>query len=483
MVSDHSRSTPAAGAERRGIPAVGDVVGRLEASGRVDSLPRPIVVQVTRAVLDEYRSSLTAAGGPVDVLSGEDLADQVALRLKQEGRSLLLPVINATGIIIHTGLGRAPLADAAVSALRDVAGAYAPLEFDTSTGGRGRRGELVRGPLCRLTGAESAMVVNNNAAALLLVLWTLAKGSTVIVSRGELIEIGGSFRLPEIMEASGAILREVGTTNRTRLDDYERAIDDTTALLLKVHTSNYRIEGFTHEVSIGELADLGRRRGVKVIHDIGSGAMAGLDRAGLGGEEPTASASIEAGADLVMFSGDKLLGGPQAGIIVGRTALIDEIQKQPLMRAVRVGKLTLAALAATLELHMDPAQAAKSIPVLAMAAAPIEALERRGRELIMRMGALDGVGDVDLVESTAYLGGGTLPARAVASRAVAVRSASMSEVELARRLRTGTPSVIPRTRDAAVWLDLRTVFESQDDDLVEAVRCALTAHPGTGESA
>jgi len=220
-----------------------------------------------------------------------------------------------------------------------------------------------------------------------------------------------------------------------------------------------------------------------VIHDIGSGAMAGVDRAGLGSEEPTASASIEAGADLVMFSGDKLLGGPQAGIIVGRTALIDELQQQPLMRAVRVDKLTLAALAATLQLHLDPAQAAKSIPVLAMAAAPIEELQRRGQKLIMRMGALDGIREVDLVESTAYLGGGTLPARAVASRAVAVRASSMSEVELARRLRTGTPAVIPRTKDAAVWLDLRTVFESQDDDLVEAVRCAVTVHAETGKSA
>ena len=421
----------------------------------------------------EVGLSIALASGEAAAPSAGALADGVASRIEREHRPLLAPVINATGIIIHTGLGRAPLAEEAVRAVADAAGRYAPVELDLATGRRGRRSSVVRDALCRLTGAEAATVVNNNAAALLLVLSAVARNRGVIVSRGELIEIGGSFRLPEIMEAGGAVLREVGTTNRTRLGDYERAIDDTTAALMKVHTSNYRIEGFRQEVPIEELAALGKRRRLPVIHDTGSGALGRLDHLGVGAHEPSAAASIEAGADLVLFSGDKLLGGPQAGIIVGREALVAAIERQPLMRAMRVGKLTLAGLAATLEIHMDPGRAARRVPVLAMTAVPLADLERRGRKLIERLRELEGIGAVALKESQAYLGGGALPAEAVPSRALVIRAASVNERDLARRLRIGVPAVVGRVNDGALWLDLRTVFRDQDESLVKAMQAAL----------
>ncbi len=443
------------------IPSVNEVVERVAAGA---STPRPLVVDATRAVLDRYRRSLLTDA--TAVVSAETLAARVGERLERELRPLLAPVINATGIILHTGLGRAPLARAAVDAMAAVAAGYAPVELDMETGRRGRRADVVRDLLCRLTGAESATVVNNNAAALLLVLSTFARDKAVIVSRGELIEIGGSFRLPDIITASGAVLREVGTTNRTRLGDYERVVDDSTAAVLKVHPSNYRVEGFRQEVAIDQLVGLGRRHEVLVIHDTGSGALGSLDHLGLGSSEPTASASVKAGADLVLFSGDKLLGGPQAGIIVGRRALIETIQEQPLMRALRVDKTTLAALGATLQLHLDKGRAVEHLPVFAMAAAPIDELRQRGARLVEQLASVKGL-QATVEDSEAYLGGGSLPTEALPSCAVVLRSSRIGEDELLDRLRRS--NVVGRVSGGAVWLDLRTVPADKDQQLLAAV--------------
>ena len=447
------------------IPSVNEVVERVTTAAAV---PRPLVVDATRAVIDQYRQSLLADDG-VSV-STETLATRVAERLVRELRPPLAPLINATGIIIHTGLGRAPLARGAVDAMAAVAGGYAPVELDMETGRRGRRTDVVRELLCRLTGAESATVVNNNAAALLLVLSTFAPNKTVIVSRGELIEIGGSFRLPDIITAGGALLREVGTTNRTRLGDYERAVDESTAVVLKVHPSNYRIDGFRQEVAIDQLVGLGARHQVLVIHDIGSGALGSLEHLGLGSSEPAASASVKAGADLVLFSGDKLLGGPQAGIIIGRRVLIETIQEQPLMRALRVDKITLAALGATLQLHLDKGRAVEQLPVFAMAAVPVDELRRRGARLVEQIESVEGL-QATVEDSEAYLGGGSLPTEALPSCAVVLRSSQIGEDELLDRLRRGR--VVGRACSSAVYLDLRTVQPDQDERLVAAIQFAL----------
>ncbi|MDY7107129.1 MAG: L-seryl-tRNA(Sec) selenium transferase [Planctomycetota bacterium] len=459
----------------RRIPPVNSVVERLIEAGWAERLPRSVITDAARAVIDEHRASLPGprTGPGTEPASTEALADRAAARLADEARPPLAPVINATGIILHTGLGRAPMAEPAVAAMADVARHYAPVELVMSTGERGKRSTIVRQLLCRLTGAESATVVNNNTAALVIVLSAIARDRNVIVSRGELIEIGGSFRLPEVIQSGGAILREVGTTNKTKLGDYERAVDDHAAAIVKIHTSNYRIEGFTEEASIEELAKLGHRHALPVIHDIGSGVLVEASRYGLSTAEPDARASIEAGADLVLFSGDKLLGGPQAGIIVGRAALIERIEKHPLMRAVRVDKLTLAALGVTLQLHRDPDGARQAFPVLAAVEAPMETLEDRAERIVQHLKDLAGVREARFEAAQAYLGGGSLPAQAVPSLAVAVVPAKLSDEAFATRLRAGSPPVVPRVRGGLVWFDLRTVFPAQDEPLLHAIESAL----------
>jgi L-seryl-tRNA(Ser) seleniumtransferase len=451
----------------RAIPAVNEVVESPPLDEWRTRLPHAVLVEAARTVLVDLRQAV-ASGHEGAVPAIAELARRVAGRLESEDRPRLRPVINATGIILHTGLGRAPLAEAAVTALADVARNYASVELDLDTGERGKRTGIVRDLLARLTGAESATVVNNNAAATMIVLAAVAKGRSVIVSRGELIEIGGSFRLPEIMEVSGARLREVGTTNKTRLADYERAIDDSTAALMKVHTSNYRIMGFTESVSVDALVGLGRRRGLPVIDDIGSGALVDYGRFGFT-EEPVAAASVAAGADLVLFSGDKLLGGPQAGVIVGRRDWIDRIEKNPLMRAFRVDKLTLAALQATLRLYRDPERAVRELPILAAIRTPLAELRDRATRLAAQLRQLPGVADAAVADDTAYLGGGSLPDQGLPTSVVRLRPSAMTEGELATRLRVGSPAVVPRVQDGYVIFDLRTVFPQQVADLARAI--------------
>ena len=455
---------------RRQLPAVNDVVQHVIERGNVNSDRRYLIVEAARQVLDEHRDQLSRSDVKTAPPATDELYIQVEAHVHRAQQPPLRPVINATGIIIHTGLGRAPLADAAVRAIADVAAGYAPVELEMDSGKRGKRSAIVRSLLSQLTGAESATVVNNNAAALVLVLNELAKDRSVIVSRGELIEIGGSFRLPDVMKAGGAILHEVGTTNRTRLNDYEKAIDESTAALMKVHPSNYRIEGFSQDVAIHDLVSLGRHHDLPVIHDIGSGSLGNIDSLSVLSQEPSATESIEAGADLVLFSGDKLLGGPQAGIIVGTKTLIDRLDANPLMRAIRLDKLILAGLGATLQLHRDVESVTRTVPVLKMLATPIDELQRRGRSLVEQINQLRGIRSAQLVESQAYLGGGAVPTEAIPSCAIVLTAESMDEEELASRLRTGSPAVLPRISDGQVWLDLRTMFPDQDSQLVKALQ-------------
>jgi len=434
-------------------------------------VPRPLLVTAARRVLDQHRTALARGewtGAPPTI---GDFAAGVIREVEAAEQPPLGAAINATGIIIHTNLGRAPLATEAVEAMAEVAGGYAPVEIDVRSGERGRRSDVVRPLLCELTGCESATVVNNNAAALLIVLATLAKGRAVLVSRGELIEIGGSFRLPEIMATSGAALREVGTTNRTRVGDYERALDGDVAAILKVHPSNYRIEGFTESPALSALAALARSRAVPLVHDIGSGALRDLSVWNIH-DEPDARASIADGADIVLFSGDKLLGGPQAGIIVGRSRWIDAIERNPLMRALRVDKITLAALGATLQLHRDADRAAARIPVLSMAAAPIADLRSRAAAIAERLRAMDGVRSADVIETSAFLGGGAVPAEAIPSAGVRLVAREVSERTLAGRLRESPPPVFTRLSADAVVIDVRTLLPGQDHAIVDAVRRA-----------
>jgi L-seryl-tRNA(Ser) seleniumtransferase len=461
------------GEHLRRIPSVHDLATCAALRVLSSRVPRPLLVTAARRVLDRHRTTVARGewtGAPPTI---GDFAAGVIREVEAAEQPPLGAAINATGIIIHTNLGRAPLATEAVEAMAEVAGGYAPVEIDVRSGERGRRSDVIRPLLCELTGCESATVVNNNAAALLIVLSTIAKGRAVLVSRGELIEIGGSFRLPEIMETSGAMLREVGTTNRTRVSDYERALDEGVAAILKVHPSNYRIEGFTESPGVAALTALARSRGVPLVHDIGSGALCDLSAWNIR-DEPDARASIADGADIVLFSGDKLLGGPQAGIIVGRSTWIDAIERNPLMRALRVDKITLAALGATLQLHRDADHAAVRIPVLAMAAAPLTDLRARAAAIADRLRAMDGVQSADVIETTAFLGGGAVPAEAIPSAGVRLVARDISETTLAQRLRESPPAVFARLASDAVVMDVRTLLPGEENSVVDAVRRATS---------
>ena len=422
------------------------------------------IASAVRVELDAIRERL-AAQEPIAI---EGIASRIVARLDREAAPKLRSVINATGIVLHTNLGRAPLHEEAARAAYDAARGYLNLELDLATGKRGSRQDSIRDVVCALTGAEAATAVNNCAAATVLVLRALASGKDVLVSRGQLIEIGGSFRIPEIMAASGAILKEVGTTNITRLADYERAIGPNTAAIMRVHTSNFRVRGFTQTVELADLVALGKTRNLLVIDDVGSGQAIDLAPFGLPGE-PLVSAGIANGADLVLFSGDKLLGGPQAGIIAGRADLIARIEKDPLMRAFRLDKMTLAALEATLRIHRDPACALREIPTLRMLAIPLSDLRRRAEAFGERLRLLPGVTDVEEREDEAFVGGGSLPDVGLPTIVIAFAVRGLSEGELAERLRMGTPAVVGRVREGKMLLDLRTVFESQEDELLKAI--------------
>jgi L-seryl-tRNA(Ser) seleniumtransferase len=461
----------------RNLPSVNDILDCASLRNLAGRYAHEQLVAAVREELACTRQHLQQGKPPDAPTTAEGLASCAAARLQRDLRPKLQPVINATGIVLHTNLGRAPVAEEAAHAAYEAARGYLNLELDLETGKRSSRQSAIREWVCRLTGAESATAVNNNAAATVIALRALCQNKEVIVSRGQLIEIGGSFRIPEIMAVSGAVLREVGTTNITRLSDYEGAIGPQTAALMLIHTSNYRVSGFTESVAVADLAALGKKYGLKVIDDIGSGALLDFARFGFQGE-PVARASVAAGADLVLFSGDKLLGGPQAGILAGRKEWIGQIERDPLMRAFRLDKMTLAALEATLRLYLNEERALREVPGLRMLGASLAELRCRAEALAGRLRDAAGLRRVDVGEDVAYVGGGSLPDQAMKTWVVEVEAHDRSDAELAYRLRTGEPAVMGRLREGKVILDLRTVFPEQEEALAEAVRRVLGAAAG-----
>jgi L-seryl-tRNA(Ser) seleniumtransferase len=460
-------------ADLRQLPSVERLVQEVEraAGGRY---PRSVVVACARAVVDDARDR-ARRGEPLDI-SLSSLAERVQSLAARRAGLTLRRAVNATGVILHTNLGRAPLSDAARDAVLDVLSGYATLEVDPASGGRGNRHHHVEPLLVDLTGAEAALAVNNNAAAVLLALTALAAGRQVVVSRGELVEIGGSFRMPDIMAHSGAVLVEVGTTNRTYLRDYERALTAQTALLLKVHRSNFAMTGFVCDVPVAELVELGRRHGVPVMYDLGSGCLVDLRGCGLPAE-PTVQEAVAAGCDVVTFSGDKLLGGPQAGLIVGRARAVEAIRSHPLARAVRMDKLDYAALAATLAHYRDPRAAWEQVPVLRMLAQTPQALRARAERLQAQAAQILPAGwRVEVQPTAAAVGGGALPGVDLPSWALAVRGPVPADA-VDRTLRQCEPPVFGRIADDAVLLDVRTLLPDDDRWVLAALAAAGEAGP------
>jgi len=449
----------------RNLPSVSQLLESPQLKQMVESVNHNVVVDGVRQVLDDLREQVSTATEDVSIPTPTELAEKIADWLKSEETPYLRPVVNGTGIILHTGLGRAPLAKPAMEAVVEISSGYASVEVDVKTGERGQRIKSVERLLRELTGAEAAVIVNNNAAATMLTLSALAAGTEVIVSRGQLIEIGGSYRLPDVMECSGAKLREVGTTNKTHLADYERAICEETGALLKVHPSNFEVVGFVKTVSTKEMVDLAHKHNLPMIDDVGSGALIDFSKFGLM-DEPLVKQSLNDGADVVLFSGDKLIGGPQCGIIIGKQKYITKILKNPLMRAMRVDKMTLAALAATLRLYRDQEKAEQEVPILRMLSMPIENLKLRANKIAQQIGHLPFIGVCDVVEDQSMLGGGSLPTQKIPTWCLAIEPTGMSLNKLAHELRNSTPSVMGRIQKERLYLDLRTIQPSQDADLV-----------------
>jgi len=460
----------------RKIPSVDEILSRPEISDLIKTYPRNVVVETIRSCLKELRESLLHEGSPSEVdesfFSLNRLYPLFKGELERQTRPRLRRVINATGVVIHTNLGRSPLHPSAIQHLIDVSRAYSNLEYNLDRGERGSRYDPVEEILCRLSGAESAMVVNNNAGAVLLVLNSLAEGREVVVSRGELVEIGGAFRIPDVMKRSHALLREVGTTNRTHLDDYQEAIGPQTALLLKVHTSNYRVLGFTSDVALPELIQLGKQHHLPVMEDLGSGCLVDLTKYGLL-KEPTVQEVMKTGVDVVTFSGDKLLGGPQAGIIVGKKEVLDLVKTNPLTRALRIDKLTLAALESTLLLYLDEKKAMEEIPTLQMLTFDRVRLKRRGKRLLKRLAGISGI-EATLKEDVSQVGGGSLPLQELPTLVIAIRSLSSSVNDFERNLRKGNPPVISRISKEELILDLRTIFDEEIPLIAIGIQEALT---------
>ncbi|MFP6603616.1 MAG: L-seryl-tRNA(Sec) selenium transferase [Pirellulaceae bacterium] len=451
----------------RNIPSVTELLEKPPLQQITNSLHRSVVVHHVRGFLDQLRSQVQTASDRIPIPGASELAERIAAWILVEEVSPLRPVVNATGILLHTGLGRAPLAAEAIEAMGEIAAGYASVELDLTSGQRSQRMRAVVPLLKELTGAEAAAVVNNNAGATLLTLSAVAAGKEVIVSRGQLVEIGGSYRLPDVMQASGAQLKEIGTTNKTRLADYENAIGPDTGALLQVHTSNYVIAGFSESTSLPDLVSLGQQHQLPVIDDIGSGALIDFQKFGIQ-DEPTVAGSIRAGADLVLFSGDKLLGGPQCGIIVGRQRWIEKITKHPLMRALRVDKVTLAGLRATLQLYRDPETACQRVPLLTLLNTSIENLRQRAERLAPQLNESAAIKDITVIEDITYLGGGSVPTQAIATCCLSLASASGSIDALAAQLRSGNIAVVGRIHQDRLLLDLRSMLASQDQLLVAA---------------
>lgn len=467
----------------RSLPSVTVLLDSEPLRKAAEEFGQPAVTSATREAVDNLRLVVHQGQGGTKMPSPKELAEQIATQLSAQEANTIQPVINATGILLHTGLGRAPMAQEAAEAAGQAARGYCNVELNLMTGQRWQRSKIVEHLLCELTGAEAAHVVNNNAGATGLILATLAMGREVIVSHGELIEIGGGFRVPDVITAYGATLRPVGTTNRTRVDDYAAAISEQTGAMLVVHPSNFRVEGFTESPDLGELADLAKEHQVPLVHDIGSGALIDFKQFGCA-DEPIASESIQAGADLVFFSGDKLLGGPQCGIIVGRRDLVEQVMKHPLSRALRVDKITLAALLATLKIYRDPEKARQSIPLLRFLSLPLDKLKKRTERLAKQLQAKLKDWEIKTNEDETFVGGGTLPQQGVLSWSLTIGlsgkglsekgSAESRVKKLAERLRMGKPAVVGRIQSDQLILSLHGVFEEQDEQLEQAILAAVT---------
>lgn len=457
----------------RQIPAVDQLLLRPKVQSWIARTSRPFVVSEIQRLLESIRNSIrSGAGIPGFGAETSSLESALEQRLLARLRPALGSVINATGVILHTNLGRAPLSTAARESLSALSGQYTNLEYDLATGERSHRDKLLDSLLTQLLGCESAAVVNNNAAAVFLILKSLAFGKEVVVSRGELIEIGGSFRIPEILAQSGAVLREVGTTNKTRVQDYRAAIGPNTGLLLRVHPSNYRVEGFSERPALREMVELARELSVPLVEDLGSGCLVELTPFGIA-DEPIAQQSLAAGVDLVCFSGDKLLGGPQAGIIAGKRTLVDPIRKNPLMRTYRVEKLVYGALEATLASYFT-GRAFEDIPVLRMLSMSPQELRRRARRFQRRLKATVPAGArASLVDGQSVVGGGSCPGANLPTTLIALESERYGPNEIASRLRGQTPPVIVRIEDDNALVDLRTVFPGQEPILIEALSKTL----------
>jgi len=456
----------------RTIPSVEALLSTGECHKLIATFGREATLTACRQELESLRETIQKEASPgleeAD-LSPEKVAARVSAVLTNRFGPSLRKAINATGILMHSGLGRAVLSRDAGRALLEVSAGYSTLALDIESGRRGSRDRHVVSLIGELTGAEAATIVNNNAAATLLILNTVAKGKEVIVSRGQLVEIGGSFRLPDVMAMSGAVLREVGTTNKTHLRDYEDAIGENTGAILRVHHSNYRILGFAEEPEIEPLAELGKKRGIPVVDDLGSGALVDLKAYGLE-SEPLVRRSIRAGVDCACFSGDKLIGGPQSGIIAGREEWITRLRKNPLSRAFRCGKLTLAAMEATLKLFLSPEKLEERHPLYRMLAQKPDALEKRARRVAARLQkSLPAAVRVSVEDGESQVGSGSVPVETIPTKLLALRGAPASPDDLARKLRRQTPAVFTRIHDDAVLFDFRTIRPEEDKDIVDAV--------------
>ncbi|MFZ5597448.1 MAG: L-seryl-tRNA(Sec) selenium transferase [Bacillota bacterium] len=461
----------------REIPKVDEVLKIPAVEELARNYPRDLVVEAVRRTLEGIRRRIMETGsGPEELEAMKDparLSTGITAAVESIFRPNLRRVINCTGVVLHTNLGRAVLSASAIEAVHMAASGYSNLELNLESGKRGSRYDAVEGIICNITGAESSLVVNNNAAAVLLALSTLARGREVIVSRGQLVEIGGSFRIPEVMDQSGAVLKEVGATNKTYPHDYKRAINERTALLLHVHTSNYRIVGFTREITVAELAELGREAGIPVMSDLGSGSLLEMEILGLP-PEPTVQQTIKAGADVVTFSGDKLLGGPQAGIIAGKREIIERMKRNPLTRALRIDKMTVAGLEATLKEYLDRRSVTHNIPALRMISMSQDELHRKAEALCSLL--KDAAGDkaeVSVQKDGSAVGGGAMPTADLPGWLVSVKPLTITVDSLASRLRDGEPAVVGRVQDEHLLLDVRTILKDEDLILAGALAAAM----------
>ena len=452
------------------LPSVDEILKSEKGLAWLDKYPRRYVLQGIREGIDKRRKEILeglSAGLSDEVMMGG--IEDIIRRLSAHS---LIPLINATGVVIHTNLGRSVLSERALENIRRVSESYSNLEYDIGKGKRGKRYSHIKRILRDVTGAEDALIVNNNAAAVLLCLNALSKGKEVIVSRGELVEIGGSFRMPDVMVSSGAILREVGTTNKTHLYDYEKAINENTSMILKIHKSNFRIVGFTEEVSIEDLVKLGGKHQIPVMYDLGSGCLIDFRQFGIH-DEPSVKEIVKTGVDLTTFSGDKLLGGPQGGVIVGTKKYIERIQKNPMTRAMRIDKLTLAGFEATLMEYVDEEKVVENIPTLRMLLQKPEKIKTRANKISRRLKSEIKDADIRIMQDSSRAGGGALPEMDLPTYVVAIKSDRISVNELEERLRKGDPPIITRIKGDSLIIDARTIMDKDHEVLVKGMKSAL----------